>query len=279
MIRPHEPGWLNRIGKSLAPSLTGLFMRGPGRQGLSLLETYLAFLQGKGAGTGWELDEEVRLAASLTRRPGAIIIDAGACEGAWSKRMLSLLGSMECHIFQFEASPYCIAALRSLPLPRTTLVEAAVGEEAGEATFYTPPIASSIGSLHPRRDTYFQQYPVTETMVKVVTIDGFLRDCGIDTVDFLKMDIEGHELAALRGARQSIENHRIRALTFEFGSGNINSRTYFHDFWDLLHPCGYTIKRICPGGVLYTVSEYYEDLEYFRGATNYLALSEPPGAK
>jgi hypothetical protein len=62
-------------------------------------------------------------------------------------------------------------------------------------------------------------------------------------------------------------------LTFEFGSGQINSRTFFHDFWDLLQPLGFALRRICPGGRTVPVDEYYEDLEYFRGVTNYLALA------
>jgi hypothetical protein len=108
-------------------------------------------------------------------------------------------------------------------------------------------------------------------MVNVITIDDFITEYQIDVVDFMKLDIEGNELAALRGAQKAIESKRIRALTFEFGSPNINSRTYFHDFWDILQPAGFSILRLCPGGILIPVQEYYEDLEYFRGATNYLA--------
>jgi hypothetical protein len=86
------------------------------------------------------------------------------------------------------------------------------------------------------------------------------------------MDLEGHELFVLRGAAQALKRGYIRALTFEFGSSNVNSRTYFHDFWDLLSAYGFEIKRIYPGGTVMKVSEYYEDLEYFRGVTNYLAV-------
>ena len=90
----------------------------------------------------------------------------------------------------------------------------------------------------------------------------------------MKLDVEGNELAVLRGSQESLKTKRIKALTFEFGSGNINSRTFFHDFWDVLKGYGYTIKRICPGGILLEIAEYYEDLEHFRGVTNYLAIAE-----
>lgn len=107
----------------------------------------------------------------------------------------------------------------------------------------------------------------------MTTIDEILMERGIELVDFAKMDLEGHELFALRGAAESLKHHRLRVLTFEFGTGNVNSRTFFRDFWGLLNGYGYRIERIYPGGKTAPVVEYYEDLEFFRGVTNYVALA------
>jgi FkbM family methyltransferase len=274
MIRPHHPRPLNRLGKSLAPLLTRAFMRGPLVQAVPLLETYLAIIQGKGSGTGWDLQGEVNVAVSHIHRPDAVILDVGANTGDWSVHLLQALGSPQCRIIQIEPSAHCCSILRALDLPQATCIEAAVGDRPGIATLYSPEPGSALASLYPRRDSYHQSYTLKEEKVKVVTIDGVIADFGIDVVDFLKLDVEGHELAALHGAQESLVSRRIKALTFEFGSGNINSRTFFHDFWDMLSPLGYTIKRMCPGGILIPIEEYYEDLEYFRGVSNYLAVLE-----
>ena len=74
-----------------------------------------------------------------------------------------------------------------------------------------------------------------------------------------------------KGAARTLERGGISALTFEFGSGNVNSRTFFRDFWELLSGHGYRIERIIPGGRTVPVDNYGEELEYFRGATNYIA--------
>ena len=58
---------------------------------------------------------------------------------------------------------------------------------------------------------------------------------------------------------------------FEFGSANVNSRTFFRDFWDLLTGYGYRVERIIPGGGTPPSAATPRDLEYFRGATNYVA--------
>ncbi|MEM3830129.1 MAG: FkbM family methyltransferase, partial [Conexivisphaerales archaeon] len=41
--------------------------------------------------------------------------------------------------------------------------------------------------------------------VKVTTIDKFVQDQKLDRVDFIKMDIEGAELGALKGGQETIK--------------------------------------------------------------------------
>ncbi len=272
-MKPHQQGLSQEIGKKLAPFFTKIFMHGSLIKLMQLLEIYLAIIQGKGAGTGWDIQGEVTAAVLYINRPDVVIFDVGANTGEWSVRILEVLKATDkCHIFLFEPSQHCQDILRSMKLPKVTLIEAAVGEESGSATFYSPNPGSPISSLHLRRDSYFQQYKFKEETVQVVTIDEIVDKFKIDIVDFVKIDVEGNELAVIRGAQKSMKSKCIKALSFEFGSGNINSRTYFRDFWDILHSYGYEIHRICPGGTLVLIEEYYEDLEYFRGVTNYLAV-------
>jgi FkbM family methyltransferase len=193
---------------------------------LSTLERYLAGIQGKGSGAGWDLQGEARVAASHINRSDAVVFDAGANRGDWSVLLLAALGSTRCRIFLFEPSRRSQEVLSSLDLPHATLITAAVGDKPGVATFYDPgEDASKIASLYPRRDTFPKPLAFVEEMVKVVTIDEVMAEYSIDVLDFLKLDVEGHELAALRGASESLESRRIKALTFEFGSSNLNSRT------------------------------------------------------
>jgi len=67
----------------------------------------------------------------------------------------------------------------------------------------------------------------------------------------------------------------IRALSFEFGGCNIDSRTFFQDYWYFLTGLGYTIFRITPRGGAFRITQYRETLEYFL-TTNYIAVRETP---
>ena len=46
--------------------------------------------------------------------------------------------------------------------------------------------------------------------VRTITIDDYVAEQGLNRVDFIKMDIEGAELEALRGAEKTLRHHRPR---------------------------------------------------------------------
>jgi FkbM family methyltransferase len=190
----------------------------------------------------------------------------------WTTEVRRLVGKRGRWIL-VEPAAECCALLRKLD--GVEVIEAAVGERAGTGKFYTPGGGSALASLHERHDSHVREAgcKLEERVVAVTTIDEILNQHEIEIADLVKMDLEGHELFALRGATASLKTRRIRALTFEFGNSNVNSRTFFRDFHDLLTGYGYQIQRIYPGGKTVPVSEYYEDLEFFRGVTNYIALA------
>ena len=271
----HKPTLANKVGKYLAPAFSRIACSSWLHKPVRAADAYINFLLGKGAGAGWNISEEVKTASEHVHRPAPVIFDVGANVGDWGSALLR--GIPSARLFLFEPSPECQAHIQGLHLPGTRLVPCAVGESNGKATLHTSSGLDASASLHARNETYFQDRIYHSIEVETVTLDSVIQDEGIAFVDFLKMDIEGHELAALRGSAAALASQKIGALSFEFGSGNINSRTFFRDFWDLLTSHGFKIGRITPGGTLLETTAYYEDLEYFRGVSNYVAvLKEHP---
>ena len=85
----------------------------------------------------------------------------------------------------------------------------------------------------------------------------------------MKIDVEGNEFKALLGAKEMLNKKSVGAIQIEFGGTNIDSRTYFRDFWNLLHD-DYKVYRILKNG-LYEIEKYDEHLEIFT-CTNYLFI-------
>lgn len=117
--------------------------------------------------------------------PGEAVFDGGAFDGD----TLRALGDRFGRAWAVEPDPDNIARLRAMLDPRITIVEAALGETPGEGRFHAGLGPASV--LHGS----------AEMRVRIETVDRIVGD-GRPTM--LKLDIEGSELAALKGARATL---------------------------------------------------------------------------
>jgi len=231
-----------------------------------------AYFAGKGSGSD-SLGAEAKAAARfIGDRSGLVIFDIGANQGDWSAAILGALGRRIAKLYQWEPSPHNIQFLRErFSDERISVVPFAVGDREGDADLFSDTPGSGMASLYKRELTHANISLDKSSKVKLTTLDTFITEHKIKRIDFMKMDIEGGEFAALRGATHALENGTIAALSFEFGGCNIDSRTYFQDYWYLLSPLGYEIFRVLPNSGTRRVHNYSEMLECFR-TTNYVAV-------
>ena len=64
---------------------------------------------------------------------------------------------------------------------------------------------------------------------------------------------------------------KINIVTFEFGGCNIDTRSFFQDFYYFFKDVQMDIFRITPSGYLYPINSYKEIFEQFR-TTNFVAM-------
>jgi FkbM family methyltransferase len=138
---------------------------------------------------------------------GDVVIDAGGCWGETSLYFAHEAGP-DGAVVAFEFIPSNLAVLKrnrdlNPHLARNYhVVEHPVWSAAAMKLYY---VDWGPGS---RVTDDINKYHSWEGMVETVTIDGTLKSLGLDRVDFIKMDIEGAELDALKGAEASIRKHR-----------------------------------------------------------------------
>jgi hypothetical protein len=122
-----------------------------------------------------------------------------------------------------------------------------------------------LASLSRRRLHHFGiEFEAAET-VQMRVLDDYCSERGVQRIDLLKLDVEGHELDVLQGAKRMFQEQRIGMVSFEFGGCNIDSRTFVQDFWYFFRQNGGgRLHRLSPSGTLVPVPEYQEDLEQFR---------------
>jgi len=151
-------------------------------------------------------DYDERREADLISRvltPGQVFWDVGANIGYYTLLAAALLQNTgEVVAFEPQAAAWEQLTMNlSLNFfSRVQLVPAAVSDRAGEACLF------AAGGLADGRANLFQA-GIGQTacqQVQTLTLDGWRGETGAPGPDFIKLDVEGAELAALRGARETL---------------------------------------------------------------------------
>jgi FkbM family methyltransferase len=234
---------------------------------------YLFSLHGMGFGEcEMETDGErvmlIRLGKEYNKREKLTIFDVGANIGKYSMACLECTKNPE--IYSFEPSKKTFKILMdNLKDRNIKTYNIGFGDKNGTKTLFYDTDGTGLASLYDRdlkhRDIYFTK----NEKVKIETIDSFCKRNKIENIDLLKMDVEGNELNILKGAKEMLKNRKIKKIQFEFGGCNIDARTFFRDFWNILSE-DYHIYRMVYKG-LYLIKEYKEYCEIF-ATVNYLAI-------
>lgn len=141
-------------------------------------------------------------------QPGMVFLDIGSYHGIYSLVAAKRLGGGG-QIVAFEPSSREFDRLRlHLRWNGITTVHAescAVGSSAAESAFFqiTSGDATRGGLRPPASDD-----SVAETRVRTICLDPYLSSFPLDRVDLVKLDVEGGEMEALRGAHSMLTKLR-----------------------------------------------------------------------
>jgi FkbM family methyltransferase len=195
-----------------------------------------------------------------------VIFDVGANFGDWSLAAAETWPAATIHAF--EPAEAVFERLSEATAGRNVrCVQAALSDEAGVATLHAVAGHPGLSSLYNRDLDAHDLVMTAAEQVSLLTLDSYCASNDIDRIDFLKIDVEGHDLSVLRGAQQMLTAGKINEIQFEFGGANVDSRTYLRDFVDLLRP-RYRLSRIVCGGLEPLV---YTEREEVFVTSNYLA--------
>lgn len=136
----------------------------------------------------WDIDE-VRLVFRVIGGTPGTMLDVGAHQGY--SVIPFLRRGWTVHAFEPDPSNRAILSSRC---PRAIIDPRAVSERDGEeVALFTSEVSTGISTLSPFHTTHTQT-----TTVRTVRLDTYIREQNIKHVDFLKVDIEGFDLFALR---------------------------------------------------------------------------------
>ena len=201
----------------------------------------------------------------LTTSGGAPnIVDAGANEGGYTALVLGALNDCRVHCFEPNPPTFVRLAARHGNNARVKLNRLAVGEVPSTAEIFD--YAGRDGSTHASLyadvlTTQHRAEAIESSIITVVRLDDYVSENDIDDILLLKLDLEGHELAALKGVREVIRSKRVSVVHFEFNEMNVISRTFMRDFYAELSE--YSFFRLRKDGLI-PLGSYSAKLEVFQ---------------
>jgi len=102
----------------------------------------------------------------------------------------------------------------------------------------------------------------TVEKVKVQTLDEMFLRAGVDYLQLLKIDAQGHDGEVLLGARNLIQNRRIRFILFECSPNLSQSLEAYIQSVQLLVNSGYTCTSCGLGRLFHRGSDTVKDLSF-----------------
>jgi FkbM family methyltransferase len=150
-----------------------------------------------------------------------VAIDIGANVGLYAYRMSKLFAS----VYAFEINDELTKDLEAFNPGNITIVNVGLSSQAWESTLYIP-VSNGVmltgwGSLSATNCPEAEK--VIEKCVELHTLDSY----EIDAVSFIKVDVEGHEIQVLEGARKTIERSYPIVLVETVGENRVTAIRFF----------------------------------------------------
>lgn len=193
--------------------------------------------------------------------------DVGANLGLYSREILRAVGpNAPIDLTAFEPAPetalQLIAALKGDP--RVRVEQLALSSQAGEAAMQIVGATAGTNTLSPGDDIG------RKVSVRKETLAAYAAFRGIERLDLLKIDTEGHDLDVLRGAMALFRDGRIAIAQFEYNGRWLFAGASLHAAYREFQGLPYAIGRVTPKGVEVFEEWNFELDRFFEG--NYALL-------
>jgi FkbM family methyltransferase len=142
--------------------------------------------------------------------PGSVVVDAGANIGIYSQFLARCVGAAGM-VHSFEPDLENFARLRAAVagLPNVRVNRLALSDKTGDSLLYLSKQLNVDHRAYPTEGETRRSVPI-----RSIKLDDYFKPG--ERVDLIKMDIQGYELHALRGANRVLEDNSDIKLLVEF---------------------------------------------------------------
>lgn len=212
---------------------------------------------------------EYRVMKIISTYQPALILDVGANNGDWCRMMTTLAPSAQIHCFEPVPATFKELEANTADLKMVRLNPFGLSDVKGTFSIHLGEDSLTASTCKIEGLAYHAQHYFKSEEVDFIRGAEYVETNKMDGIDYLKIDVEGMDLKAIKGFDELI--HRIKVIQFEYGIFNIGSRDLLIDFYKYLEPKGFLIGKIFPNRVVFRPYDFVH--ENFHGS-NYLAVNK-----
>lgn len=177
-----------------------------------------------------------------------ICLDIGANMGSYTALLLER-GAQNVHCFEPHTDLCGVMEERfKKDAERVQIHSMAIGEEEGRKLFHYNPDALSHSSIIEEINELYYVRNLSSKMIEATSIDRHLGRLPNSIIPIVKIDVEGYELEAIKGASETIERRRPKFIQIEFNQHQLLRGGSILEFSKLLP--GYECFQMTPRGLV-----------------------------
>lgn len=212
---------------------------------------------------------EYALIKKLDLQDEAVIFDIGANRGDWSKFCIDLNASYNLHCFEIEYNNFEKLQERFGSKKTVKVNGVGLSDESRQVMLRTFDHKDTLNTLVVSLSLHdLKNSQVTE--VSVIKGDDYCKENGIQRINFMKIDVEGHEMSVLRGFSDLFKVGLIDIVQFEYGHANGEAGFLMKHFYEFFEAFNYTVGRLSKRGVAFQQFSY--ELNNFDSGPNFVAV-------
>jgi FkbM family methyltransferase len=190
-----------------------------------------------------------------TLQPSMVVVDMGANQGEFTVILAAAVPQGTVIAFEPLADiradlEYNIALNQ---FSNVLVFPCGVSDKAGELPIFTSEDTTRQQSLHEGLGTLYQtDYRSKQIgIIPLRRFDDVIKEINVSRIDIIKIDIEGAELYALKGALDSIKTYQPKYILVELSKENSGAAGYeVREILDLLANVGYRWHKLSKHGKL-----------------------------
>jgi len=196
------------------------------------------------------------------------VFDVGANTGDWLVLCRKHHPNVSIHAFEIAPPTFAKLSKNTAAFSNIKLNPLGLSDSSGEIDVFLDDSADYLTSAY--REVFGPEFEAFNRgekdrsfkaiKARVVRGDVYARENNIQTIDFLKVDVEGMEKSVLRGFSDMLQKGSIQLIQFEYNTTNIASKFLLRDAYQLFNEFGYVVGKLYPNYVEFRKYHYrHED--------------------